>query len=60
METCVSGIAKQSLMSGNIIRTTFEGEMTFTMEQLHQQGYSIEMGKSYKCYVAQEDVIALS
>ena len=57
---CLSGIAKQSLMSGNIIRTTFEGEMTFTMEQLHQQGYSIEMGKSYKCYVAQEDVIALS
>ncbi|WP_016991949.1 ABC transporter ATP-binding protein [Lysinibacillus boronitolerans] len=59
-DLCFSGIAKQSLMSGNIIRTTFEGEMTFTMEQLHQQGYSIEMGKSYKCYVAQEDVIALS
>ncbi|MFK5706527.1 ABC transporter ATP-binding protein [Lysinibacillus sp. FSL K6-4013] len=59
-DLCLSGIAKQSLMSGNIIRTTFEGEMPFTMEQLHQQGYSIEMGKSYKCYVAQEDVIALS
>ncbi len=59
-DLCLSGVAKQSLMSGNIIRTTFEGEMAFAMEQLHQQGYSIEMGKSYKCYVAQEDVIALS
>ncbi|WBF56124.1 ABC transporter ATP-binding protein [Lysinibacillus sp. JK80] len=59
-DLCLFGVAKQSLMSGNIIRTTFEGEMAFTMEQLHQQGYSIEMGKSYKCYVAQEDVIALS
>lgn len=59
-DLCLFGVAKQSLMSGNIIRTTFEGEMAFTMEQLHQQRYSIEMGKSYKCYVAQEDVIALS
>jgi len=57
---CLTGKAKQSLMSGNIIRTTFEGETLFTMEQLHQQGYSIEMGKTYKCYVAKEDVIALS
>lgn len=57
---CLSGIATQSLMSGNIIRTTFDGETTFTMEQLHQQGCSIEMGKSYTCYVAKEDVIALS
>lgn len=59
-DMCLVGIAKQSLMSGNIIRTTFDGETVFTMEQLHQQGYSIEMGKSYNCYVAKEDVIALS
>jgi len=59
-DMCLTGKAKQSLMSGNIIRTTFEGETLFTMEQLHQQGYSIEMGKTYKCYVAKEDVIALS
>ncbi|ODV55308.1 ABC transporter ATP-binding protein [Lysinibacillus fusiformis] len=56
----LTGIAKQSLMSGNIIRTTFEGEVLFTMEQLHQQGYSIEMGTTYNCYVSKEDVIALS
>lgn len=59
-DLCLTGIAKQSLMSGNIIRTMFEGEVLFTMEQLHQQGYSIEMGATYKCYVAKEDVIALS
>ncbi|MFF6015240.1 ABC transporter ATP-binding protein [Lysinibacillus fusiformis] len=59
-DLCLTGVAKQSLMSGNIIRTMFEGEVLFTMEQLHQQGYSIEMGATYKCYVAQEDVIALS
>ncbi|MCK1986986.1 ABC transporter ATP-binding protein [Lysinibacillus fusiformis] len=59
-DLCLTGIAKQSLMSGNIIRTMFEGEVFFTMEQLHQQGYSIEMGATYKCYVAKEDVIALS
>lgn len=56
----ITGTARQSLMSGNIIRTTFEGETIFTMEQLHQQGDSIEMGTTYKCYVAKEDVIALS
>ncbi|EAZ84755.1 ABC transporter ATP-binding protein [Lysinibacillus sp. FSL M8-0216] len=59
-DLCLTGIAKQSLMSGNIIRTMFEGEVLFTIEQLHQQGYSIEMGATYKCYVAKEDVIALS
>lgn len=59
-DLCLTGIAKQSLMSGNIIRTMFEGEVLFTIEQLHQQGYSIEMGAIYKCYVAKEDVIALS
>lgn len=57
---CLMGVAKQSLMSGNVIRTTFEADCMFTMEQLHQRGKTIEMGKKYKCYVAREDVIALT
>ncbi|MFJ7661032.1 ABC transporter ATP-binding protein [Lysinibacillus sp. NPDC097162] len=57
---CLLGVATQSLMSGNIIRTTLEGDCTFTMEQLHQRGQTLELGKNYKCYVAKEDVIALS
>ncbi|MEK5333828.1 ABC transporter ATP-binding protein [Lysinibacillus sp. FSL W8-0992] len=57
---CLLGVATQSLMSGNIIRTTLEGDFTFTMEQLHQRGQTLELGKNYKCYVAKEDVIALS
>lgn len=59
-DVCITGEAKQSLMSGNVIRTTFEGECLFTMEQLHQRGHSFELGKKYVCYVAREDVIALS
>ncbi|MGE7841745.1 ABC transporter ATP-binding protein [Lysinibacillus sp. NPDC093712] len=57
---CLLGVATQSLMSGNIIRTTLEGDCIFTMEQLHQRGQTLELGKNYKCYVAKEDVIALS
>ncbi|MFJ5765065.1 ABC transporter ATP-binding protein [Lysinibacillus sp. NPDC093210] len=57
---CLLGVATQSLMSGNIIRTTLEGDCVFTMEQLHQRGQTLELGKNYKCYVAKEDVIALS
>ncbi|GLC87291.1 ABC transporter ATP-binding protein [Lysinibacillus piscis] len=56
----LQGTAKQSLMSGNVIRTTFEGTSTFLMEQLHQGEQAIRIGQSYTCYVAQEDVIALS
>ncbi|MFJ8098839.1 ABC transporter ATP-binding protein [Lysinibacillus sp. NPDC096212] len=59
-DVCMTGEAKQSLMSGNVIRTTLEGESHFTMEQLHQRGHSFELGKQYVCYVAREDVIALS
>ncbi|KOP78961.1 ABC transporter ATP-binding protein [Lysinibacillus sp. FJAT-14745] len=59
-DVCMTGEAKQSLMSGNVIRTTLEGECLFTMEQLHQRGRSFELGKKYMCYVAKEDVIALS
>lgn len=59
-DVCLTGVAKQSLMNGNVIRTTFEADCKFTMEQLHQRGQTIEMGKKYKCYVAREDVIALT
>lgn len=59
-DLCLQGVATQSLMSGNIIRTTIEGDCMFTMEQLHQRGQTLELGKNYNCYVAKEDVIALS
>ncbi len=59
-DLCLRGVATQSLMSGNIIRTTLEGDCMFTMEQLHQRGHTLELGKNYNCYVAKEDVIALS
>ncbi|MFJ7648242.1 ABC transporter ATP-binding protein [Lysinibacillus sp. NPDC097279] len=59
-DLCLLGVATQSLMSGNIIRTTLEGNCVFTMEQLHQRGQTLELGRNYACYVAQEDVIALS
>ncbi|MGE7110783.1 ABC transporter ATP-binding protein [Lysinibacillus sp. NPDC047702] len=59
-DVCMAGVAKQSFMSGNVIRTMFEGECLFTMEQLHQREQLIEINEKYMCYVAREDVIALS
>ena len=57
----MKGIAKESVMSGNVIRTSFQaGNRIFSVEQLHHRGYSIELGKSYEMYVALEDVIELS
>jgi len=56
---CLSGVAIQSLMTGNIIRTTFKSDCVFAMEQLHQREQTLEIGKRYTCYVAKEDVIAL-
>jgi putative spermidine/putrescine transport system ATP-binding protein len=48
-------------MSGNIIRTVFQaGERTFSVEQLHQRGHSMEIGKAYECYVSPKDVIELT
>ena len=48
-------------MSGNVIRTSFQaGNRIFSVEQLHQRGYSIEHGKSYEMLCRTEDVIALS
>ncbi|ALC87763.1 ABC transporter ATP-binding protein [Bacillus sp. FJAT-22090] len=56
----IIGIAKESVMSGNVIHTLFQaGERTFSLEQLHQRGYAIELGKAYECYIAREDVIEL-
>ncbi|HSO58378.1 MAG TPA: ABC transporter ATP-binding protein [Paenisporosarcina sp.] len=55
------GIAKESVMSGNVIRTVFQsGERTFSVEQLHHRDHVVEIGKTYKCYVAPEDVIELT
>ncbi|KYG90132.1 ABC transporter ATP-binding protein [[Bacillus] sp. KCTC 13219] len=59
-EIGITGIAQHSLMSGNVIRTTFEGEGAFLMEQLHQREHKITIGQKYTCYVAKEDVVALS
>lgn len=42
----LSGVVKQSLITGNVIRTTFEGECMFTTEQLHQRGQMFEVGKN--------------
>ncbi|WPK12637.1 ABC transporter ATP-binding protein [Lysinibacillus louembei] len=58
-DIAIAGIAQHSLMSGNVIRTTFEGESMFVMEQLHQREQKVILGQKYTCYVAQEDVVAL-
>ncbi|MBE1555118.1 ABC transporter ATP-binding protein [Sporosarcina limicola] len=56
----VKAVAKDSMMSGNVIRTVFQaGERTFSIEQLHQQARVFEQGKVYECYVESNDVIAL-
>lgn len=55
------GIAKESVMSGNVIRTVFQaGDRTFSVEQLHQRAQHFEVGKAYECYVAPKDVIELT
>ncbi|MFJ7973186.1 ABC transporter ATP-binding protein [Psychrobacillus sp. NPDC096389] len=55
-----SGIAKETVMSGNVIRTFFQvGECTFSVEQLHDREASVMLGNTYECYVSQEDVVAL-
>jgi len=55
-----TGIAKEAVMSGNVIRTVFQvGERTFSVEQLHDREASVVLGNSYECYVSQEDVVAL-
>ncbi|MFJ8065043.1 ABC transporter ATP-binding protein [Psychrobacillus sp. NPDC096426] len=55
-----TGIAKEAVMSGNVIRTVFQvGERTFSVEQLHEREASLVLGNTYECYVSQEDVVAL-
>lgn len=55
-----TGIAKEAVMSGNVIRTVFQvGERTFSVEQLHDRQASVVLGNTYECYVSQEDVVAL-
>lgn len=57
----LQAIAKESIMNGNVIRTTFQAaERSFSVEQLHQRAHSLEIGKTYTCYVELEDVIELT
>ncbi|MFJ5623160.1 ABC transporter ATP-binding protein [Peribacillus loiseleuriae] len=54
-------IAGDSMMNGNVIRTTFHTDSKqFTTEQLHHQASTFEKGVEYPLFVAPEDVIALS
>lgn len=55
-----TGIAKEAVMSGNVIRTVFQvGERTISVEQLHDREASVVLGNTYECYVSKEDVVAL-
>lgn len=57
----LQAIAKESIMNGNVIRTTFQAaERSFSAEQLHQRTHSLEIGKTYTCYIELEDVIELT
>ncbi|MGE8079817.1 ABC transporter ATP-binding protein [Peribacillus loiseleuriae] len=54
-------IAGESMMNGNVIRTTFHADnKQFTTEQLHHQASAFEKGVEYQLFVAPGDVIALS
>lgn len=53
------GTARQSVMAGSVIRTTFEGECGFIVEKLNDRANRIELHQPYICYVAKEDVITL-
>ncbi len=57
----LSAIAGDSIMNGNVIRTTFHADnQQFTMEQLHHQASVFEKGMEYQLFVEPKDVIALS
>lgn len=57
----LQAIAKEFIMSGNVIRMIFQAsERTFSVEQLHQRTHSFEIGKTYTCYIEPEDIIALT
>jgi putative spermidine/putrescine transport system ATP-binding protein len=54
-------IAGDSIMNGNVIRTTFYVDnKPFTTEQLHHRASAFEKGTEYQLFVDSEDVIALS
>ena len=57
----LSAIAGDSVMNGNVIRTTFHaGHKQFTVEQLHHRTSTFVPGMEYQLFVDAEDVIALS
>ncbi|MBA9028721.1 ABC transporter ATP-binding protein [Peribacillus huizhouensis] len=57
----IRAIAGDSIMNGNVIRTTFHADnKQFTMEQLHHQSSAFEKGTEYQLFVEPKDVIALS
>ncbi|MEH7344481.1 ABC transporter ATP-binding protein [Bacillus sp. JJ1532] len=54
-------IAGDSVMNGNVIRTTFyANDKQFTTEQLHHRAPTFVQGMEYQLFVEPEDVIALS
>ena len=53
--------AKQSIMSGNIIKTVFEkNNQLFTIEQLHRDAVEFVENKTYALYVEKENVMPLT
>jgi putative spermidine/putrescine transport system ATP-binding protein len=57
----LKAIAGDSIMNGNVIRTTFHaGSKQFTAEQLHHRTSTFVSGMEYQLFVDSEDVIALS
>ena len=57
----LSAIAGDSVMNGNVIRTTFHvDDQPFMTEQLHHRTSTFVPGMEYQLFVDSEDVIALS
>lgn len=57
----IRAVAGDSVMNGNVIRTTFHADGTqFTTEQLHHRATAFEQGTEYELFIEAEDVIALS
>ena len=57
----LSAIAGDSVMNGNVIRTTFHvDDQSFMTEQLHHRTSTFVPGMEYQLFVDSEDVIALS
>lgn len=57
----LEAIAKQSIMSGNIIKTVFEKDgHFFTIEQLHRDAKQFSEHQRYVLYIEKENVMPLS